>query len=218
MIDKSTLDFLSKLKKNNSREWFEKNRSKYEIARENMEVFITALLNKMVKFEPGLGEMEARKCMFRINRDIRFSHDKSPYKSNFGASMNPGGKKSGGPGYYLHLEPGRSFLAGGIYMPEAPVLAAIRQEIDYDLKGFNAILSKPNFKKAFGGISEEGSLVRPPKGYDESNPALAHLKNKHFIVLRNLTDKEVLSSSFLKTAATTFQTMAPFIAFLKKAK
>jgi uncharacterized protein (TIGR02453 family) len=173
MIDKSTLDFLSKLKKNNSREWFEKNRSKYEIARENMEVFITALLNKMVKFEPGLGEMEARKCMFRINRDIRFSHDKSPYKSNFGASMNPGGKKSGGPGYYLHLEPGRSFLAGGIYMPEAPVLAAIRQEIDYDLKGFNAILSKPNFKKAFGGISEEGSLVRPPKGYDESNPALA---------------------------------------------
>ena len=103
-------------------------------------------------------------------------------------------------------------------MPEAPMLAAIRQEIDYDLKGFNAILGNKKFKQTFGGLSDEGSLVRPPKGYEESNPAITHLKNKHFIVVQDFGDKDVLSPAFLKTVYTSFETMTPFIAFLKRAK
>jgi uncharacterized protein (TIGR02453 family) len=218
MIEKTTLDFLKKLKKNNKKEWFDKNRSSYDVAKENIETYIQDVLVKMAKFEPAVSSLVARKCMFRINRDIRFSNDKSPYKTNFGASINPGGKMSGSPGYYIHLEPGHSFLAGGIYMPEAPILAAVRQEIDYDLKGFNAILNNKNFKKTFGGLSAEGSLVRPPKGYEESNPAIVHLKNKHFIVVQNLPDTVVLSKNLLKTTISTFETMAPFIGFLKRAK
>jgi uncharacterized protein (TIGR02453 family) len=218
MIEKSTFDFLGKLRKNNSKEWFEKNRKAYDTSKGNVEEFISALLVKMAKFDPSVSTLIARKCLFRINRDIRFSADKSPYKTNFGASINPGGKMSGAPGYYIHLEPGKSFLAGGIYMPEPSVLASVRQEIDYDLKGFQAILNTKSFKKIFGGLSDEGSLIRPPKGYDESNPAIAYLKNKHFIVIRYMSDKEVLSSGFLKTAATTLEIMSPFITFLKRVK
>ncbi len=217
-IEKTTLDFLTKLKKNNSREWFEKNRKQYETAKANTEAFLTELISKMGLFDPGVRELVAKKCMFRINRDIRFSKNKSPYKTNFGASINPGGRKMGGPGYYIHLEPGSSFLAGGIYMPEPPALSAIRQEIDYDLKGFNAVLADKKFKKTFGGLTGEDALKRAPKGYEETNPAIEHLKNRHFIVLKDLSDNDVLSKTFVKNTASAFETMTPFLTFLKRAK
>jgi uncharacterized protein (TIGR02453 family) len=218
MIEKTTLAFLSKLKKNNSKEWFDKNRSAYDAARLNMETFVGSLLANMASFEPAVGTLAAKKCLFRINRDIRFSKNKSPYKSNFGASINPGGKNSPGPGYYIHIEPGQSFLGGGVYMPEPVLLNAVRQEIDYNLKGFEKILKEKKFKKIFGELETIDKLQRPPKGYDETNPAVDYLKHKHFTVFASLSDAELNSKSIAKKAAGMFEVMKPFNDFLAKAR
>jgi uncharacterized protein (TIGR02453 family) len=127
-----------------------------------------------------LKDVDASKAIFRINRDVRFSKNKAPYKTNFGASINPGGKKSMIAGYYVHIEPGKSFLAAGTYMPEAPYLSAIRQEIDYNLEEFKKIVGAKDFKKEFTSLSVEDALKTVPKGYDKENPALEFLKLKHF--------------------------------------
>jgi uncharacterized protein (TIGR02453 family) len=218
MIAKDTLTFLTKLKKNNNRDWFEKNRPQYEAARANMEAVVSKLLVSMAAFEPAIARLEAKKCLFRINRDVRFSKNKSPYKTNFGASINPGGKNAPGPGYYIHVEPGDSFLGGGIYMPDPATLASVRQEIDYDLPGFEKILKDKKFKKIFGGLETVEKLQRPPKGYDESNPALEYLKEKHFIVSHVLSDTDLLSKNLVKKATEAFAAMKPFNLFLARAK
>jgi uncharacterized protein (TIGR02453 family) len=217
MIDKSTFDFLAKLKKNNSKEWFDANRKAYDQAKQNMIDCVSLVIQNLARFEPGVSTLEARKCLFRINRDIRFSKDKSPYKTNFGASINPGGKNAGGAGYYLHLEPGKSFLAGGAYMPDPAALQALRQEIDYNFKAFQSILQAPKFKKTFNGLQSVDKLVRTPKGYEDSNPAADILKHKHFIVSQELQDKDVLAKTFIKQTTASFATMQPFIRFLRVA-
>jgi uncharacterized protein (TIGR02453 family) len=217
MIEKSTLDFLSKLKKNNSKEWFDKNRKSYEAAKENVELFLTELIPKLSKIDKGLSALSPKKCMFRINRDIRFSKDKSPYKTNFGASPNPGGKKMEKPGYYIHISPGESFIAGGLYMMDPSLLHAVRQEIDYNLNPFNRILNDKKFKKTFGGLDPIDLLKRPPKGYTEDNPALEHLKHKHYIVSASVNDKTLLSKNFIRQTTDMVQTMQPFMAFLRQA-
>ncbi len=212
-----TLDFLKKIKKNNNKEWFEKNKPVYLKSKEEYELVVQQVINNIAKFDPKVAGLEAAKTTFRIYKDVRFSKDKTPYKSNFGASINPGGKKSDIPGYYMHAEPGNSFLAGGCFMPMPDKLAAIRQEIDYNFADFKKILASKDFKKYFTDISDEGKLVNPPKGYDKENPAVEILKNKHFIVVHNFDDKILLSKDFPKYAATVFKAMHPFILFLREA-
>jgi uncharacterized protein (TIGR02453 family) len=134
MLQSSTLQFLQSLQKNNNKPWFDENRKKYESAKENFAEFVEALINGIAAFDPTIQNLTAKNCMFRINRDVRFSKDKSPYKTNMGASISKGGKKINLAGYYFHCEPGKSFAAGGFYMPMAPELAKIRQEIDYNFK------------------------------------------------------------------------------------
>src|SRR5512133_3172211 len=131
-INASTLEFLNLLKNNNNKEWFDKNRSMYVEAKTNFGSFVQSLINEIIDFEPLMKGLEAKNCIFRINRDIRFSNDKSPYKTNMGAFMVKGGKKNGDKyaGYYFHIEPGKSMLAGGAYVPPANWLAAIREKID----------------------------------------------------------------------------------------
>jgi uncharacterized protein (TIGR02453 family) len=154
MINKSTFDFLTKLKKNNNKEWFDKNRPEYEIAKNNFKEFISELILSIAKFDSSVKMLEPKNCIFRINRDIRFSNDKTPYKINMGASIGPGGKKSYDAGYYIHIQPGGSFLAGGVWQPPAPQLNAIRQEIDYNAAEFKKLVSNKDFKKYFGSLSE----------------------------------------------------------------
>src|SRR5438477_5271341 len=163
---KKTFDYLKKLKKNNNKEWFDKNRPTYEEARKEFEEVIEKVMGLTVKFDKQVAGLEPKKTMFRINRDVRFSKDKTPYKSNFAADISPGGKNSAQPGYYLSLQPGNCYAAGGCYMPMPDKLAAIRQEIDYHFKDFKKILAQKDFKKYFDGISDEGKLVNPPKEYD----------------------------------------------------
>jgi uncharacterized protein (TIGR02453 family) len=217
MIEKSVFEFLSKLKKNNNKEWFDKNRPQFEIVKKNHKEFISELISSIAKFDPAVKTLEPKDCIFRINRDIRFSNDKTPYKINMGASIAPGGKKSFTAGYYIHLQPGGSFLAGGMWQPPAPQLHAIRQEIDYNPDEFKKLISNKNFKKLFGSLSQEDKVKTTPKGYDKSHPEIESLKLKSFIMVHDLSDKAVLSKSFIKESTEIFKAMYPTIQFLRKA-
>jgi len=219
MIQQPTINFLKSLKKNNKKEWFDKNRKAYEAARADFEGFIQSAIDQHSKNDTDLKELEARKCIFRINRDIRFSKDKSPYKTNFGASMDKGGRKSGFAGYYFQLEPGKSFLAGGLWMPEPEKLKKVRQEIDYCFDEFDGIISSRKFKSWFGELYEgdDIKLSRVPQGFEKDNPASEFLKLKSWLVIHDLTDKEVTAKNLLKTTVDAFVTMQPFIKFLNRA-
>ena len=215
---KTSLSFLKDIKKNNNKDWFELHKPMYLKAKAEYEVLIDEVIKGLQKFDKRISaDLKGKDCLFRIYKDVRFSKDKTPYKTNFGASINPGGKKSLVAGYYLHLEPGASFLAGGMYMPEPNMLQAIRQEIDYNAEPLLKILKSASFKKYFKGIAEEGKLVNGPKGFDKEHPHLELLKNKHFIVMHSLSDKEILDKGFQKMVIDGFKAMYPFLEYLRKA-
>jgi uncharacterized protein (TIGR02453 family) len=211
----TTLKFLKQLSKNNKKEWFDENRKTYEAAKMEFEVIVKSVIDKTTAIDPLLAGLEAKKCMFRINKDVRFSKDKSPYKLNMGASINPGGKKSMIPGYYLHIEPGKSFLAGGTWQPMPEVLAAIRQEIDYNGKELRKILNAKDFKSYFGGLSEEDKLKTSPKGYDKNHEDIDLLQNRSFIAVHDLTDAQVLDKNFPTYVSKVYKAMLPLNSFLR---
>lgn len=215
---KTTLNFLKEIKKNNNKDWFDAHKTEYLKAKTEYEEFIDGVIQGLQKFDKRISaDLKGKECLFRIYKDVRFSKDKTPYKTNFGASMNPGGKKSLIAGYYLHLEPGASFLAGGMYMPEPEMLQAVRQEIDYNAIPLLKILKSASFKKYFKGIDEEGKLVNGPKGFDKEHPHLELLKNRHFIVSYALSDKQIMDVGFQKTVVDGFKAMYPFLEYLRKA-
>ena len=212
------LKFLKDLNKHNDRAWFEKNKPRYLEAKQGFEDFVTALLKDMIKFDEGLKGLDPKKLPFRIYRDVRFSKDKRPYKINMGAGFSPNGKLVQEPGYYVHLEPGnKSFVAGGIYMPDAPNLSKIRQEIDYNADRLNKILSNKAFKKLFKGFDDFDKLKNMPKGYPKDHPHIELLKHKSYIVTHPYTDKEVTDKKFIKTVAAHAKTIRPLNDFIREA-
>ena len=217
MIDPSTLQFLKGLHKNNNREWFLANKVKYEAAKNNFLQFVETTLSAIQQFDNNLNELAAKQCVFRINRDVRFSKNKDPYKNNFGASFNKGAKKIMAAGYYFHLEPGNSFIGGGLWMPEAADLQKLRQEIDYCYKEFASIINHKKFVNTFGSLSEEAKLTRPPKGYDIDNPAIEYLKLKSFTAIIPLKDAEILDKGIVKKSTEIFTTLSPLVHFLNRA-
>ena len=219
MIQKSTINFLKTLKKNNNKDWFDKNKDKYLIAKKNIDETTEELIKSFSTFDKKLAGLKAKDCVFRIYRDIRFSKNKTPYKTNMGASINAGGKKVMNAGYYVHIEPGKSFLAGGMWMPPSDQLKKIRQEIDYNGKILHKILLDKNFKKEFGSLddSKEYKLQRPPKGYDKDHPDVELLKLSSYIVWHEYNEKDVLSKNFLKEITKNAKTMKPFLDFLNTA-
>jgi uncharacterized protein (TIGR02453 family) len=179
---------------------------------------VSELISSISVFDPTIGNLAVKECIFRINRDVRFSKNKSPYKTNMSSYYSNGGKKASVAGYYFHFEPGKSYAAGGFYSPQAEELSKIRQEIDYSFDDWKKILSQKKFKNFFpDGVDGIESLVRPPKGYDENNPAIHYLKMKHFIVSRPFSDAEVQSKTLVKDVAATFSVMKPMIDFLNTA-
>ncbi len=219
MLQPATLSFLKALKKNNNREWFEKNRSKYEDAKQDFETFVTAVLDKMRAIDPSIADLKTKDCVFRINRDVRFSKNKAPYKTNMAMYISKGGKKTNNAGYYLHCEPGSAFIAGGMWMPMAPELKLVRQEIDYNWDEFKKLLAAKKFKATFSDLEKtaETSLVRPPKGYDETNAAIEYLKLKSFIASTKLDDTDFTSKDLAKKVVAHFETIKPLIDFLNRA-
>lgn len=218
MLNKTTLTFLKEIKINNHKQWLDVNRLKYENAKGDFTQLVTGIITGISSFDPAIGTLTAKDCTFRLNRDIRFSKDKSPYKTNFGAGFNAGGKKASNAGYYLHIEPGHSFIGGGFWMPAAADIAKIRQEIDYNFDEWNKIINNKKFKDNFiTGLTMEGSLKRSPKGYEEDNPAIKYLRLKSFTISKAVTDAEIILPSFKKNITDTFKSMQPFLNFLNRA-
>ncbi|MES2780688.1 MAG: DUF2461 domain-containing protein [Bacteroidota bacterium] len=213
---KHLLDFLTRLNKNNNKEWFDANKKEYEALRKEWIAFVADSIQAFGAFDPKLLALEPKQCIFRINRDIRFSKDKSPYKNNFGMSLTVGGKKDEFCGYYLHIQPGACFIAGGAYQPMPDKLAAIRQEIDYNFDSFKKIVTAKEFKAQFGALSGD-KLSRPPKGYDAENPAVDYLKHKGFIAQKKLDDKTIMDKNNMKELVKSAKTMKPMIDFLREA-
>jgi uncharacterized protein (TIGR02453 family) len=216
MLQKATLDFLRDLKKHNDKSWFDAHRKQYETAKADFTEFLQAVIDAHAKKDEGLTGLQAKSCLFRINRDIRFSKDKSPYKTNFGASLNKGGKKSVLAGYYSHLEPGEAFVGGGVWMPQPPELAKVRQEIDYGFDDFKKIVGSKKFKSVYGELykGEDMMLSRVPKGYEPDNPAAEFLKMKSYIAMRPVTDKELLSKDLKKITLEAFSALQPLMEFI----
>ena len=220
MLQTSTLSFLKKLKKNNNKSWFDANRPDYEKAKADFMQFIQAVIDRHAKKDPSIQNLVAKDCLFRINRDVRFSKDKSPYKSNFGASINKSGRKAEhSAGYYFHLEPGGAFAGGGIWMPQPPELQKVRQEIDYNFSDFKKIIGAKKFKTVYGDLSRDAeyTLSRVPKGYEADNPAAGFLKLKSFVALSAFTDADLLSKDLVKKTVTAFEALQPLIEFINEA-
>ena len=187
IIEPATFKFLQDLKRNNNREWFAKNKNRYETARENVADFVEELINEIGQFDEEILKTDAKKSLFRIYRDTRFSLDKTPYKTNFGASL--GFKRaSGSAGYYLHIEPGKSFIAGGVYHPNSSDLKKIRKEISANGDEFLAILSQNEFRNNFRGLSVENKLQRVPAGFEKEDPMVEFIKLKSFNVSHPVSD------------------------------
>lgn len=214
----TTLHFLKKLKINNNREWFDSNKTEYLASKEIFEEFVSELIKGINKFDKKVSlDLKPKDCTFRIYKDVRFSKDKTPYKNNMSASINPGGKKSNIPGYYFHLEPDACFLAGGVYMPMPDVLKAIRQEIDYNPLPLINVLKSASFKKEFNGLDEEDKLKNPPKGFNKDHAHSEILKNRHFIVSQKFENKVILKKDGLSKTLDSFKAMYPFLDYLRKA-
>lgn len=216
MLQQSTLDFMAQLAKNNNKPWFEQHKDNYLAAKADYEALVTEVIAGMAKLDPAFKDIDAKKSIMRIYRDVRFSKDKSPYKINLGAGFNMAGGKNITGGFYLHVEPGKNFAGGGMWQPEGPVLKAIRQEIDYNFKEFSNIINDKKFKKLFKQIDGD-RLVKAPQGYSDDNPALEYLRLKSFTVGTPLTDEELTSKGAAKKIVDAFATMKPFVDFLNKA-
>ena len=220
MLQSSTIKFLKDLKKNNNKLWFDKNRKVYEEAKADYTGFIQKVIDQHGKKDTSIKTLVAKDCMFRINRDVRFAKDKSPYKSNFGASINKGGRKAeNSAGYYFHLEPGGVFTGGGIWMPMPDELKKVRQEIDYNFTDFKKIISSKKFKSVYGDLSTsaEYKLSRVPKGYEADNPAAEYLKLKSFVAMVSLKDADLTAKDLVKKTVAAFEALQPLVEFINHA-
>ena len=213
-MQSSTLQFLRNLEKNNNREWFNENKTLYQEAQQDVISFVEKLIEEMADFDEEMGKLEAKKSVFRIYRDTRFSKDKTPYKTNFGAGLGMG-KGNKISGYYLHIEPGKSFLAGGVYKPEPSVLKTIRQEISAFGDEFKAILEQDEFRNYFRGLSVEDKLKKVPQGFEKDDKMAEYLKLKHFIVTHPVSDEQLLSENAVKEFTKIFKAMKPLNDFLQ---
>ncbi len=220
MITGTTLGFLRELKQNNDRGWFTEHKQEYQAAYADFFDTVVQELAAISAFDKDVASshLDPKSCIMRINRDIRFSKEKSPYKTNFFAFINKGGRKSPWGGYYLHLEPGASFAGGGIYMPEPAVLELTRREIDAHFNEWQSILAEKEFTSRFAeGVLPSGKLVRPPKGYESSNPAVEYLKFKGYYTQRFFSDQEVTAPDFSAELAKTYRAAEPLVQFLNRA-
>ena len=213
----NVLEFLNGLAQNNNREWFQANKRQYDAAKAEVEKFVNTIIPVISGFDESIKFAEAKDCMFRIFRDVRFSKDKSPYKLNMGAWISAAGRKSSGPGYYLHLQPGESFAAIGVYMPEPEQLKLMRKEIYYNIDEFLAILQDKRFTKYFGGIDDWDKAKLPPKDFPKDFAHIDLLKNRHYIVSAKLTDDQITDDNFLERVTDIYKSAYPLNTFLRRA-
>jgi uncharacterized protein (TIGR02453 family) len=211
-MDTTLFEFLRDLKTNNNREWFQLNKDRYNQARQAFESFVNDLIPMIRTVDPLVDMVTAKDCVFRIYRDVRFSGDKSPYKTNMGAYIARGGKSSVMAGYYVHFEPGESFLAGGLYMPPAETLKKIREEIYYQAEDFKKIIWSKEFTDCFGQLDDPDKMKNPPKGFPDINL----LKFRSYAAMHRVPDHIAMSENYLKYALNVFRTLYPLNAYFNR--
>ena len=213
MISTQSLLFLQDLAANNNRDWFTANRARYEAAKKELELLAKALLEQVQTFQ-DLGKTEVKDCIFRINRDVRFSKNKAPYKNNLSLAIGPGGRHSGRIDYYLHIQPGgESFLGGGMWAPEPKQLAKYRQEIDYNADQLKQIIEAPAFKAYFPEVFGD-SIKTTPKGYSADHPHIELLRRKQLFFMHRFADNELQNPDFAAEVSQGIKTMKPFCDFM----
>jgi uncharacterized protein (TIGR02453 family) len=217
MNAENILKFLKSLARNNNRDWFEKNKDTYIGLKESFEEFVGDVLTEMIAVDASLGGLDPKRLTYRIYRDVRFSKDKTPYKTNMSAAISSGGKTMGVPGYYFQLEPGgKSFVAAGLYMPQPDTLAKVRQEIDYNGERLGKILKDAKFKKFFKELWDGDALKSVPKGYAKDHPHIGLLKLKSFLVEHPFTDEDVVGKTYKKKLLEAMRAAQPLVEFLKE--
>ncbi|HON17610.1 MAG TPA: DUF2461 domain-containing protein [Salinivirgaceae bacterium] len=218
MLHPDTIPFLSELKANNHRPWFQQNRNRYEAIRSKLLEFVSNVLVAMQSIDSRLVGVEPKQCIFRINRDIRFSNDKSPYKTHFGIILAPNRRFADFAGYYLHIEPNNCFIGGGIYMPSSIILKKIRVEIADFYDDIFSILSAESFKNSYQGFEIEPSLClkNPPAGYSSDHPAIDLLKLKSFTVSKAFNHDLIQTDDFQRFVIEHFTLIKPINDFLNR--
>ena len=216
------IQFLGELSKNNNRAWFVMNKPRYDILRAEFLELVTELISDISKFDPAIAGCNPKKALFRINRDMRFSHDNRPYKTTFSAALTASGLKKpsqgGGPAYYFHIDAeGTLLIAGGEYMPPSDRLRAIRQQVVADAAGFMKVLKNKKLKDSFGDLQDEGKLTRPPKGFDADVPHIEYVKLKNFIVWKEVGLKTSVPADIEKMLVADFKNAYPLVAWLRQA-
>jgi uncharacterized protein (TIGR02453 family) len=213
---KEILEFLKDLEVNNNRDWFEKNRQRYEQTRKQFMTFTGMMISEIRKFDDELPLLNPKDCMFRIFRDVRFSNDKSPYKTNYGSYMARGGFKAGFAGYYFHISPEECFQSGGIYMPPPEHLHAIRQEIYYRPEDYLKIVNDEQFKRIYtDGYFD--SLKTAPKGYPKDWEYIDLLKPRNYAFSHQIRPEELSSPDLFADTIERFKIISPLNRYLNRA-
>lgn len=215
MLEKQSLEFLSDLAQNNDRDYFLSQKKRYERYKQNYLELAAAFIAQLERIDAALGMLEPKDCTFRINRDIRFSADKSPYKTHMGIWVSPGHKKQNFAGFYVHIQPENSFLAAGLYWPDVDQLRQVRNELAFFLEDFQQIIRDWNGAYQLDR-TPENALKTSPKGFEKDHPALEFLQLKSFTVTHKLSDKDVLAPDFIEQTTAHFKRLAPFVAFLNR--
>ncbi len=214
MLKKDTFEFIKALKNNNNREWFAENKEWYDRARADFELLVAQIIAKIASFDPEIGQLTPKSCIFRIYRDTRFSQDKTPYKEHFGAVFRPKGLDKSS-GYYLHISPEESFLTCGHYMLLPQQLKKVRRGIYEDYESFRSILDNKKFKKEIGDLyRDDDMLKRVPNGFDKESPAAEYMKLKHFYVLKYIPEEKIFSEDFVDYTGDIYKLMKPLGEFL----
>lgn len=212
-ISSKVFDFLKLIDKNNNREWFNDNKDLFLEAQSDLQNFTEELIAEMGKFDETILKLDAKRSLLRIYRDTRFSKDKTPYKTYFGASLGMG-KMNSKAGFYLHVEPGKSFLGSGIYLPDSPVLKEIRKEISLFKDDFLKAINDKDFKKHYGELDQEHKLKNVPQGFEKEDPMGEYLKLKSFIGVHNMSNKDLMEKNTVKNISKIFEAAKPLNDFL----
>ena len=218
MLQADTLQFLRDLKENNHKAWFDRHKDRYERLRADYHQLADALIAAMISHDATLEGLTARDTTYRIYRDVRFSKDKTPYKTHLGVVLQTGGKKQPFCAYYLHIEPGHSHAGGGLWMPENRILSKVRKEIHYFYDEFKDIVEAADFKKTFGAleIMDGQKLSRPPKGYEADDPAIEYLKLKSILASKSISDELITSPKLVDEVIRTFRALQPMVTFINR--
>ncbi len=215
-LQKSTFNFLKQLKQNNDRVWFLKHKEEYLSAMEDFTALVESIILKVSQFDASVLELDPKKCLFRIYRDTRFSKDKKPYKTNFGAHIAMGGKMSDNAGYYLHVQPEESFIGGGMYHPTPQRLQGVREKISAKGQQFKKIINQKSFKDTFELWGDQ--LKTCPKGFNKEDPMVEYLRYKDLVLLHSIPDSLLQENAFDVYCAKIFKKMVPFNNFLNTVK